>query len=333
MARDGVADQAHRSASTRKGVVRMADTVTITFSGICTHFWNFVAGVPMRTVVPSAQGVFFGAIRTPNGQDPPVLQDLSYLIMPHVPMVIYLPLDAPPNTPRSTLLTGCSLTINNAMPSTISTNQTPEQPAGGFKLTEFVESFVPSNEVVSLYNRAAAYFDIDLASSVTIRKADPLQENSPLITIVEIETNGPPVLQIDRFPNSLMAMSQQLITLQPSSSEQGNNRYVLSVTNPDLDPTVANRNFDFLLNYLVGAAGLPLRLDEPTPGMLPLPLASPTPTNIRDDFASFTDFLTGGLPTGSWISEDYLQQLWNIGQLITAGPMPDSESCSDSHYP
>jgi hypothetical protein len=251
--------------------------------------------------------------------------------MPHMPLAIYgppLPPDAAPGTPPNfTLLAGATLTISN--PATTGMIQ-PMKPPGGFSLTQFVPGFVPSQEVVSLFSRAAAYFDIELVKSVSIQRADanqPVQsENSPFITIVEMDTDGPPMLQITPFPNSLM-QSPPLIPIQQDAL--GN--YTLSVTNTDFDTMVGTTNFDFLLNYLVGAAGIPVQLSEPTPG-LSSALASPMPSGfIGGQLQSLGEFIDGG----NWVTPDQFSQLWTVGQLqgMAGNPIPDNQSCSDSHYP
>ncbi|MEA2766817.1 MAG: hypothetical protein QOK07_3221, partial [Gemmatimonadaceae bacterium] len=104
-----------------------------------------------------------------------------------------------------------------------------------------------------------------------------------------------------------------------------------SVTNTDFDPMVGSTDFDFLLNYLVGEAGIPVQLSKPTPG-LPLELPSPLEAGF---IASQFESLGGFVGAGNWVTPDEFLQLWTVGQLqgIAGNPVPDNQSCSDSHYP
>lgn len=267
-------------------------TLTITFAGICTHFYNVVPGVPMRTVLPDASAVRFGALNI-DANDP-----VSYLLMPHVPLLI----DVNNVTGNKvTVIAGAGLKIVNAA---AVGNSRPTRPDGGFSLTDYVQNFAYSQDVV-LNGGAAGYFDISLAQSVTT----VVTGNGTRTTVVKIETIGDPQLEITPFPGSLMAD-----TLLSTSTN-------LFVTNNDYDPLVADINFDFVLNYLVARGGIPKQLTAPTPGTPPNPTLL-TPTNLGNLFQSLGAYILAG---GALTIEQLLSHANN--------PVSLNESCSDSHYP
>lgn len=244
----------------------MADLqeLTITFAGICTHFYNVVPGVPMRTVLPDASAARFGVLRMPanDPSDPDVM--ISYLLMPHVPLFN--------DGSKVTVIAGAGLRILNAV------GDRPQRPDSGFLITDYVHNFAYSENVV-LNGSAAGYFDISAAKSVTTA----VSPSGTRTTVVVIKTEGTPLLQITPFPGSLMKDELQ----RPIGSGQ------LWVTNNDYDPQVADINFDFVLSYLVARGGIPKQLKVRTPGLPPNPTLL-TSAGVGTLFQSLGGFILAG---------------------------------------
>jgi len=87
-------------------------TLTITFSGICTHFHDCIPNdkgdiIPMRSVLPNALGIHFGMTQIPDPPNDP-LQPMYYL-MPHVAVVA----DAATSPAKFSYLYGAWLKVLN----------------------------------------------------------------------------------------------------------------------------------------------------------------------------------------------------------------------------
>jgi hypothetical protein len=240
MARHRLIDQAHSRAASQEGVV--VGELNITFAGVCTSIYNIVPGVPMRTVLPNALAVRFGAIKIPGADGH--LHNVEYYLMPHLPMIRdrlrggnHLP------------LTGYYLTVSNAKPQPFC--RTP----GGFSLGEFVKDVALDPDVVFEGN-AAAYFDV---FGGRVWTEGNKEEN--LITRVCIRTEGTPRISITPLPGTIM----------PLDAEPSIETDELYVTNLDFEAATEDAPFDFLLNYLVAKGGIPKVLSRRTPGLPPEP--------------------------------------------------------------
>jgi hypothetical protein len=241
MARHRLIDQAHSRATSMKGVA-VVDELKITFQGVCTSVFGVVPGVPMRTVLPNAMAIRFGAVKVPGSDGAP--HNVDYYLMPHIPLIR----DRMTNG-RHLLLDGLYMKIVNAIPQPFCWEP------GGYSLTEFRNDVQLSSNVVFEGN-AAAYFDV-FCGRVWTEGA----EDEPFTTHVSIKTEGPPRISIKSLPGAITQFE----------TEQTIDTGELWVTNLDVQAAVEDTQFDFLLNYLVAAGGIPKELHKRTPGMSPQP--------------------------------------------------------------
>jgi hypothetical protein len=287
--------------------------LTITFSGICTHFHDTIplgtgdVKIPMRSVLPNALGIHFGMTQLPDPPNAP-LQPMYYL-MPHVAIVA----DAATTPVKSSYLYGAWLKVLN-----VDETKPPFSFTGeGYQLTDYVPGGIkPSQDVVQDYN-AACYVDFFYGSGTVVK------QGSSLTTVVTIDTlDDIPSVQIIPFPGSLMDAQD------PWEVTGGE----LFVTNQDFDPVAEDKPFDFMLNYLTTFPGIPRFLSQNLPGMTePLPVMTP-----RVLAESMTELTTAILSIGDTFpvpgkEMSSLAQL--LASLILSTGVDLDASCSDSHYP
>lgn len=287
----------------------------IKFSGICTHLYCVVPGVPMRSVLPIATGVEFGVL-TPAYR--PCDEPMFYYLMPHVAKVR----DGSGPGAWEHILTGNYIRVTNAK------DQQFRRTKGGFKLTDYVKDVNLSADVV-FRGRAMAYFDIFGGRVWHEGGAD-----EPSTTHVSISTDGPPEISITPFFDTPLPSTETRIVQDE-----------LSVTNMDVYPAGEDSQFDFLKNYLVVAGGLPTQLMKPTPG-----LGDPTPLTLRrfgERLKGLGVFVeTQGTVDGWRNAQAFGDERGNLpltqlganpflGALApyTIDPVPLDQSCSDSQYP
>ena len=286
-------------------------SLTITFRGICVHFHGIVPGIPHRVVLPNASAVRFGIVRLPPDLLEPA-KEVAFYTMPHLAVMGELSPEG-----LTQLLNGSRVEVANAVGPDFSWTEGPE-----FAIAQYVPQFAFSEEVVFGGN-AACYFDVFKGHGHSEGTG-----NEPRITVVEIETDGPPRIRITPFQQS---------NVEVPPREETINSGQLIVSNLDIDPSVEDGPFDFLLNYLVARNGIPTVLKERTPGM---PLNPPALT-LHDVGEKLQDL--GKALENAQLLETRLQAVSN---LILSGGRPtrallrhvtemvvDNQACSDSHYP
>ena len=215
------------------------DELTITFSGICTTLHDIVPGVPMRAVLPYASNVYFGFVFVPQPNNQPPRKSIYYL-MPHIATVHDQVVGG-----RQELLAGYSMTVANAIGDPLTWS------GGAFRLREFV-SDLRLDDAVVFGGYAAAYFDLSRGCAWSEGSGDEMR-----LTRVRVQTNGTPCVRMVPMPDT---RGLKTIEWYVDSHE-------LFVSNSDFDPALADGKYDFLMNYLVAAGGLPSNLSQPVPGM------------------------------------------------------------------
>lgn len=211
--------------------------LNITFAGTCVNLFDIVPGVPMRTVLPNAMDIRFGAVKIPSD---PGLRDAAYYMMPHIPIARDRVVGG-----NHRILTGSYLRILNAK------NQKLCRTPGGFSLSQYVKDFA-LNPLVVYEGYAAAYFDIFGGRVWTEGR-----EGGAKTTRVSIKTEGTPVISVCPLPGTIL----------PLELEGPIETHELHITNLDLEAATEDTHFDFLLNYLVAKGGIPRVLERRTPGM------------------------------------------------------------------
>lgn len=293
--------------------------LNISFQGVCVSLFGVVPGVAMRVVLPDALSIRYGTVRIPMGLDSSP-RDVDYYTMPHIAII------------RESLvhghnyqLTGQYLRVVNAIPQPLC------REVGGYSLTQFKEGVQLSANVVFEGN-AAAYFDIQ---GGRVWHEGGLDE--PVTTHVSIRTDGTPLVSLSPLPGALSHYER----VQPVETE------TLYVTNLDMQASVEDTQFDFLLNYLVAEWGIPKTLTERTPGMT-RQANSVTHAHLGERLKAFGTLIeTHGEVKGfheAQLTGDepgFLQlappsgQGGDIGTLatFTIDPVAMDPSCSTSNYP
>ncbi|HXH93304.1 MAG TPA: hypothetical protein VNN25_17100 [Thermoanaerobaculia bacterium] len=290
-------------------------TLTITFSGICTHFHDCLPWdqpgpkIPMRSVLPNAMGVYFGMVQLPPPADPSVA---TYYLMPHVAQLSSPTADAPRR-----LLYGVQLEVVNV--DTTQPEFTFDWSIPGYHLREYVPKPEPepSPDVVSNY-KAACYFDFHFGSGKVVPSTDnPLM----LTTQVQLATNGPPVIRVSPFPGSPAGGDPWFIQTE-----------TLFVANQDFDADVEDKPFDFMLNYLVTQQGLPQLLTENMPGMED-GLEELTPAVLGKSMVDLGVAILN-LPPPSASGQQGNSSAAALFERLPFQSFVDlDQSCSDSHFP
>jgi hypothetical protein len=287
-------------------------TLTITFSGICTHFHNTIrtdkgdGTIPMRSVLPNALGIHFGMTRIPDPPNDPLQP--SYYLMPHVALVA----DAPTKPTKFSYLYGAWLKVLN-----VDETQPPFSFTGmGYQLKDYVPiAITPSLDVVQDYN-AACYVDF-LYGRGTIA-----QNGSSLTTVVTMDTIGVPLVQVIPFPGSLMDPQD------PWEVTSG----TLSVSNQDFDAAAEDKSFDFMLNYLTTFPGIPRRLSQNLPGMTDtLPVL--TPPLLAESMTELTNAIRELGPTFPIPGKETSSVAQLLADRVHRMEVDLDASCSDCHYP
>jgi len=291
-------------------------TLTITFSGICTHFHNCIqrspggSPIPMRSVLPNAISMYLGMVQRPTGSVPSLA---AYYLMPHGVQVSNL------KDGTRQFLYGATievLNVDRAQPAFEFDWSVP-----GYHLPDYVPLAVPSPDVVLNHN-AACYFDFYFGSGKVVPSdVNPLM----LMTQVQLLTtgDGPPQIQITPFPGSPMG-PDPLPIIETETLFVANQDY-------EFDQNLEDKPFDFMLNYLVTQAGLPQLLTKNTPGM-PDSLTPLTLDVLGTNMVELGEAIRK-LPQSVNSQKEGLPV---AGLLAALGIQPSvdlDESCSDSHYP
>jgi hypothetical protein len=272
------------------------NTVTIRFAGICTHFRDIVPAVPHRVVLPNATAIRFGLIHLDwSGET------VAYYLTPHFPF-LRTPknvehLDVPDVMEGGYFYACAGLKVLNAVDDALtyapSFDQTPP-------ITSFVSHYSFSDDVLG-GGRAACYFDLS-AGKV---RSETVPGGATQV-VIEIQTDGPPMLSITPFRSTAPAT-----TLTLDSDE-------LLVANLEIDRQDADPPFDYLLHYLTDRTGIPTRLTQPTPGMGPTPPSS-TQESVAKALHGLARVVASGKPTPQ--------------QLASINPNDIGPSCADTRYP
>ena len=301
--------------------------LTITFSGICTHFYRSIplgAGpdtIPLRSVLPNALGVHFGMVQRPAtpGNDP--VQPMYYL-MPHIAVVADA--DKPTTSSLSSYLYGAQLEVVNPDPLQ-GTFEFDASLAKGHHLPDFVATdpgIRPSRDVVQDHN-AACYFDFFYGKG-------QVEGETNLTTVITINTiaippfDDTPRVRITPFPGSLME--------GPVDWTVGTNE--LFVSNQDFDASAEDKPFDFMLNFLTTFPGIPRFLTQNTPGMTGnlTPLTPPILSGKMTQLSSAIFGLGDEFPFPGKEMSSFVQLL--ASRVLGGTDAVDLDaSCSDSHYP
>lgn len=257
-------------------------TLTITFSGICTHFHNHfpsdkpdLSTIPMRSVLPNASGGtaggYFGQVSVLN----PPFQDV-YVVMPHEARAADTGTNPTPFRLNGVLLE--VLRVDEAQP--------PFTFVGdGYHLGDYVSDAIKASP--TLLQDAACYIDFFYGTGrVDGTKNDP---TSALKTVVTIETlDDVPQVRISPFSGDPFVLTTNQ----------------LFVANQDVNATPpADKPFDFLGNYLTTSSGIPSVLTKPTPGMTDI-RQSLTPQSLADRLRSLSDAIRKLAPPARWVPLD-----------------------------
>lgn len=283
------------------------ETLQITFSGVCTHFRDVAPGVPHRVVLPDATAVHFGYVHLPwQG----VGTSVPYYLLPHFPLILGLTSSGPITVPGviddGVVYDGATLQIVNAIGDQVEHTSFDETPS----ITQFVPQYNYAEDVV-LGGRAGCYIDVLTGTVSTI---PALSDLAPSHIMIEMQTDGPPVLQVTPFRSRATAAKVVTVTLEKKA---GASCYQLTVGNMDFDSGDTVQNFDYLLHYLTARGGIPKVITGATPGMTPDP-----PRQSESDIARALQGLAtlianGGRPTAAML---------RLADDLTS-------ACSDSRYP
>jgi hypothetical protein len=304
---------------------RTPGSLTLKFSGICTHFrFGVVAGVPHRVVLPDATRLQTGlvALQNEDGSIPP---PVLYYLTPHFPSLKVTKSDVDLTIPgfidkHGHILSGVRLQVPNAVDGPM--NYENDDFPG---LNDFVEHYNFSSDVV-LTGRAACYFDL---FSGTLKTLPPIIPSGPRRVVITVTTDGPPELLVS-----------PLISL----GGPGQSRRIPLGTDDSPDVTLRVRNveeviegifaaedhgdFDFLLHYLTARGGIPELIKKKTPGMPPGELKSVTKERMAQMLNQLSILVNdlGAPPVQSSFGFAGFR-----GRSFTDDDL--NASCADSHYP
>ena len=291
-----------------------AHKLTIRFAGICTHFrYGVAAGVPHRVVLPDAAR-FTAAVITMTASAALEPKPVLYYLMPHFAQLETYPpfkLDVPPlddnfgpSIVDGDVLGSVRLQVVNAVASGVSYADDT------YRLTEFVSNYAPSTDV-ALNGRAAVYFDL-YGGEFSKR----VGHSGATQTVVEITTDGPPVLLVTSLGSSDVPTRAARLSLgnAPEIKLDVKNMEAVDVRERKLD--YQGGAFDFLLHYLTSTGGIPSTIKELTPGMDEQQLVSATREQLARAMEGMADILEHPQARRVLVSPDEL-----------------TPSCSDSQYP
>jgi len=326
--------------------------LTITFSGIMTHFYDCIPfdciapKIPLRSVIPNALAVNMGFLQRDLKEGIEISPSLlGYYLMPHVALISDTEIvDA--NSSNWIPLLGTHLQVANPAKAPF----TPPPLEDGYHLNEYVPELKISKDVVQ-NGDAAGYFDI-YNGTVTVL-GDKTNPTSSLSTQVVIETDGIPRLQITPFfPRSPLNLGMYSFLDENQQWQLPNGK--LYVSNFDIASGAEDAPIEFLLNYLVAEGGLPQAIANNTPGMSnklqPMTLellgdrlqalgwiikTSPlaAPSNASNFIATSAPGEAATSPPGSDRPLTPLMLESLVRAVLAHGPVPLDQSCSDSRFP
>jgi hypothetical protein len=306
MERGCAVDEAHSCAILQKGIELMGK-LTITFSGVCTHF---SAAIPdlHRVVLPNAAAFHLGILQMPPGGEP-----VGYYLQPHLAIIQTSSSDvtfpgnpANPTVPNvmrdGYIYAGALLEVPNAS----GLLQYDESYWNDVRpLSDFVPEFIYSADVV-LNKRAVCYFDV--RHGVISAGSTPAGAVYVLITIT---TDGPPQLRLTPFQTDIPVDISNYLVID----EQGN--AAITVANIEIGDVTEDVPFDYILHYLTAQSGIPPALSSQTPGMFDWQPLSPS--NLAVALDSLANLVNNLGPTAD--------QAANFNADLV------DPSCSDSRYP
>jgi hypothetical protein len=257
-------------------------SLTLVFSGICTHFrFGVVAGVPHRVVLPDASKVMFGLVSVPTSTtavgDPPP-DPLLYYTTPHFAQLeLTTDLEIIGELADLTIAglmihgdigPGVRIQIANA------TDTQMVYFGGPHNITDYAQDYNISNDVV-LNGRAMCYIDL---FGGTLTMLDPVVTGGPRQASIKVQTDGIPKLLVtplgastpsDKEDTSQVGAKSYLQRL--TKTDNGPQDIIMHVRNHEpaatLESQDAGGQFDYLLHLLTAMGGIPQRIKQPTPGM------------------------------------------------------------------
>jgi hypothetical protein len=264
-------------------------TLTIKFSGICTHFRGTVPGLAHRAVLPNTHMLRMGEVRRGKRAVE------QYVILPHIPFVKSpgTHIDVPHLIDRGRLIAGVRLQIANGI-GALTYDPAFEQVKS---LTEYLPYYRPSPEVV-YGGRATCYFDLS-AGYVSI-----YERGEAVHTKVTVPTAGKPVLRITPLESDPTAETAPMwdIVLEGDELIVGN-----------ISRGCRHRHtFDFLLNYLTAEGGIPHNIGD-------IPMELEAEDDPLDLIATIGRFLT---PAG--IDRDAIREMLTTDEYDTSPACSDS---------
>jgi hypothetical protein len=294
--------------------------LTITFSGIMTHFYDCIPfdsiapKIPMRAVLPDALGINIGFLQRDLTEGVPEPWQIGYYLMPHVPLISDVE-TVVPGISNWIPLVGAHLQVANPANAVF----TPPPFADGYHLSDYVPGLKISKDVVQNGN-AAVYFDL-FSGTVSILGNKNVPTDS-LSTQVVIETDGTPLLNITPFPQSPLNLGKYpFLNANQQWPLPGGELYV---TNLDFDSGTEDVPIEFLLNYLVAEGGLPKVLAKNTPGMNDV--LQPLTLELLGQRLQALGRMIENPPSAPLTRESFARS-------GIQGPVPLDQSCSDSRFP
>lgn len=309
-------------------------TLTVTFSGICSHFksngdtFQLPDGVFHRAVLPRTGTFRFDAIRSLNGPGLPP-DGTKYYLQPHFAAIAasgdgktFLPFDKLTTASclrKGVIDKGCTIHVANEVGA--GSKQPPKWERSYDeipRLADFVEKYEPSSEVV-LGNRATAYFDVR-AGEATIGAADVVGDDGPRRVQMVFTTDGAPKLSFTPFGGGNVEV------LDFGSPEFRLDDVFLAVFNSELPDTVtAKTPYDFMLHYLTAVNGADQVLRLPLPGM-----TTDSLQGARFNVLGIVSALNSLSLAFVSLATDGLNET-DIAGAVAVTPL--NASCSNSQYP
>jgi hypothetical protein len=299
--------------------------ITITFSGICSHFRLDpvkVTDLPVahRVVLPRAAHFRLGVLRAQKAF-PLRSYFTQYYLQPHFG---FLSVDGcPPEkmtydpiTNKGLINLGCAITVDKVTDPPV-TNSTYSKCYQNIpRLGDYVTDYAYSKEVV-LGGRAVCYFDVSAAALIgTNQDANgcPANDGSLYQVIMTINTDGPPRLTLTPFDTTVQAQVLDFGQIMPGAESIS-----MTVFNAEIPQTDGTEDtpYDFLLHYETSTIGLESQLIKAIPGL--------------------TDDIIVNNPWNPTVAQTALGNLGDALVAITQGTAPGKTalnvSCSNSQFP
>jgi hypothetical protein len=235
---------------------------------------------------------------------------VPYYLLPHFPYVQGFtsggnPITVPGVIYEGVLYDGATLKIVNAIGDQVKYTSYDDTPS----ISGFVSQYNYSEDVV-LGGRAGCYLDVLTGTVSTI----PAVGDGPSHIMIEIQTDGPPLLQVSPFSSRATAAKTVTVQLESVTDDLV---FQLGVGNTDIDSGDTVQNFDFLLHYLTARGGIPNVITLAPPGMTDDP-----PRQSESEMANALRGLAAIIANGGRPTAAMLRQMYDL-----------TSACSDSRYP